>query len=106
MARVPNMDPALTQVVSLVISNQHCIQRAFPLFLAQKLKGAYSMAYILPDTDPYNNFDALSSFCHNNNHTSHLELYTLLQEGLNDLSIGNSRPFTEALATLKSRRKK
>ena len=64
------------------------------------------MAYLLPNTNPCNDFDALSSFCHNNNHTSHLELYALLQEGLNDVSRGNSRPFTEAMDTLKSRRKK
>ena len=34
------------------------------------------------------------------------ELYTKLQEGLNDVERGNTRPFTEAMVDIRSRRKR
>ena len=34
------------------------------------------------------------------------ELHALLQEGLNDVVQGNSRPFSEAMITLRNHRKK
>ena len=34
------------------------------------------------------------------------ELYSKLQEGLNDVERGNTRPFSEAMADIRSRRKR
>lgn len=34
------------------------------------------------------------------------ELYGKLQEGLNDIACGNTRPFADAMADIRSRRKK
>ncbi|MBQ8136296.1 MAG: type II toxin-antitoxin system Phd/YefM family antitoxin [Clostridia bacterium] len=34
------------------------------------------------------------------------ELYTKLQEGLNDVEHGNTRPFSEAMTDIRSRRKR
>ncbi len=34
------------------------------------------------------------------------ELYSLLQEGMDDLKVGNTRPFSEAIAEIKARRSK
>lgn len=34
------------------------------------------------------------------------ELYGLLQEGVNDIKIGNTRPFAEALSDIRARRKR
>ena len=34
------------------------------------------------------------------------ELYTKLREGLNDVERGNTRPFTEAMADIRSRRRR
>ncbi len=38
--------------------------------------------------------------------TGRLELYGLLQEGLDDVADGHTRPLSEAIADLRSRRKK
>ena len=34
------------------------------------------------------------------------ELYSLLQEGMDDIKVGNTRPFSEAIAEIKARRSK
>ena len=34
------------------------------------------------------------------------ELYSLIQEGMDDLAAGKTRPFSEAMADIRSRRKR
>lgn len=38
--------------------------------------------------------------------TSHTELYNKMQEGIRDISLGNTRPFAEAMANVKVKRSK
>ena len=40
------------------------------------------------------------------NMVSKYELYNLLQEGLDDVASGNTRPFSEAMADIRKRGKK
>ncbi|MBP5159642.1 MAG: type II toxin-antitoxin system Phd/YefM family antitoxin [Lachnospiraceae bacterium] len=40
------------------------------------------------------------------NMVSKFELYTLLQEGLDDVANGNTRPFSEAMSAIRTRIKK
>lgn len=41
-----------------------------------------------------------------NTDTKRVDLYNRLQKGLNDISHGNTRPFAEAMADVKSKRNK
>lgn len=38
--------------------------------------------------------------------TSRFELYSLLKDGLDDVVTGNTKPFTEAMSEIRSRRKR
>ena len=76
-----------------------------------------------------NRYNEISSFCHQYNEPvfitkngkgdlavmsieayerllGRFELYGLLQEGVNDIKIGNTRPFAEALSDIRARRKR
>lgn len=37
--------------------------------------------------------------------TSRFELYSQIKEGMDDISSGNTRPFSEAMADIRSRRR-
>ena len=75
-----------------------------------------------------NNYNEISTFCHNYSEpvfitkngkgdlavmsieayeelTSRFELYSLLKEGLDDAATGNTKPFSEAMSEIRSRRK-
>ena len=41
-----------------------------------------------------------------NNHHSTESLYSELQKGINDISLGNTRPFAEAMSDVKVKRSK
>ena len=76
-----------------------------------------------------NSYNDISNFCHTYNEpvfitkngkgdlavmsietyetmTAKFELYNLIQEGLDDVANGNTRPFSDAISDLKGRRKK
>lgn len=76
-----------------------------------------------------NNYNEISTFCHTYTEpvfitkngkgdlavmsietyerlTSSFELYSQIKEGLDDIAEGNTRPFSEAMADIRSRRKK
>jgi hypothetical protein len=38
--------------------------------------------------------------------TSRFELYGLIKEGLDDISEGNTRPFSEAMSSIREKRKR
>lgn len=75
------------------------------------------------------NYNEISTFCHNYSKpvfitkngkgdlavmsieayeelTSRFELYTLVKEGLDDVSTGSTKPFSEAISEIRSRRKR
>lgn len=75
-----------------------------------------------------NNYNEISTFCHNYSEPvfitkngkgdlavmsieayeeliNRFELYSLVKEGLDDVSLGNTRPFSEVISSLKNRRK-
>ena len=76
-----------------------------------------------------NSYNDISNFCHTYNEpvfitkngkgdlavmsietyetmVAKFELYSLIQEGLDDVTNGNTRPFSEAISDIKGRRKK
>ena len=61
-----------------------------------------------------NRYNEISTFCHDyaepvfvtKNGKGRLELYSLLQEGLDDVTEGNTRPFSDAITELRSRRRR
>lgn len=76
-----------------------------------------------------NNYNEISTFCHNYSEPvfitkngkgdlavmsietyeeliSRFELYSLLKEGIDDVSIGNTKPFSEAISHIRSRQKR
>ncbi len=76
-----------------------------------------------------NNYNEISKICHNSFEpvfitkdgkgdlavmsieayeelTSRFELYTKIKEGMDDIFAGNTRPFSEAMADIKARRKR
>ena len=86
------------------------------------------MPHIRSSADLRNNYNDISTFCHDYSEpvfitkngkgdlavmsieayeklTGRLELYALLQEGMDDVA-GNTRPFSEAMADLRGRRAK
>ena len=87
------------------------------------------MLYIRSSADLRNSYNEISSFCHEyaepvfitkngkgdlavmsieayEQLMGRFELYGLLQEGLADVADGSTRPFSEAIAEIRSRRKK
>ncbi len=86
------------------------------------------MPNIKSSADLRNNYNEISTFCHNYSEpvfitkngkgdlavmsieayeqlVGRFELYGLIQEGLEDVKSGNARPFSEAMADIRSRRK-
>lgn len=87
------------------------------------------MPTIRSSADLRNNYNDISTFCHTyaepvfitkngkgdlavmsieayEQLVGRFELYGLIKEGLNDIENGNTRPFSEAISDLKSRRKR
>lgn len=87
------------------------------------------MPTIKSSADLRNNYNEISSFCHTYTEpvfitkngkgdlavmsieayeelTSRFELYGLLKEGMDDISMNNTRPFSEAISDIRSRRKR
>ena len=87
------------------------------------------MPTIKSSDDLRNDYDGISSFCHQYSEPvfitkngkgdlavmsietyerllGRLELYSLLQEGINDVQAGDTRSFTEAIAVIREQRKK
>jgi len=56
---------------------------------------------IKSDTDLRNNYNALSSLCYT---YDRVELYSLLRDGLDDVANGRTKPFSDAMNELISRR--
>lgn len=87
------------------------------------------MPNIRSSADLRNKYNDISNFCHTYNEpvfitkngkgdlavmsieayeklAGRFELYTLLKEGLDDVASGNTRPFSEAMADIRRKRKK
>lgn len=87
------------------------------------------MPTIKSSADLRNNYNEISTFCHNYSEpvfitkngkgdlavmsieayeelTSRFELYSLLKEGLDDVATGNTKSFSEAMSEIRSRRKR
>ena len=87
------------------------------------------MPTIRSSADLRNGYNDISNFCHTYNEpvfitkngkgdlavmsietyeklTGRFELYSLLQEGLDDVAGGNTRPFSEAMADIRRKRKR
>jgi prevent-host-death family protein len=87
------------------------------------------MPTIRSSADLRNKYNEISNFCHENSEPvfitkngkgdlavlsieayeqllGRFELYGLLQEGMDDIKSGNTRPFSEALSDIRARRKK
>ena len=87
------------------------------------------MPTIRSSADLRNQYNEISSFCHQNGEPvfitkngkgdlavmsieayeqllGRFELYGLLQKGLDDIQSGNTRPFSDAVADIRSRRKR
>lgn len=87
------------------------------------------MPTIKSSADLRNNYNEISTFCHNYSEpvfitkngkgdfavmsieayeelTSRFELYGLLKEGLDDVATGNTKSFSEAMSEIRSRRKR
>ena len=76
------------------------------------------MPAIKSSADLRNNYNEISTFCHNypepvfitkngkayEELTSRVELYSQIKEGMDDIATGNTRPFSEAMADIRSRR--
>ena len=85
------------------------------------------MPNIRSSADLRNNYNDISSYCHAYNEpvfitkngkgdlavmsietyeelTSRFELYSQIKEGMDDIVTGNTRPFSEAMADIRSRR--
>ena len=93
------------------------------------IKGGVVMPTIKSSADLRNGYNEISNFCHTFNEPVFItkngkgdlavlsieaydqlvgktELYSLIQEGLNDVKKENTRPFSEAISDIKKRRKK
>ena len=90
-------------------------------------QGGVFMPTIKSSADLRNNYNEISTFCHNypepvfitkngkgdlavmsieayEELTSRFELYSQIKEGIDDIATGNIRPFSEAMADIRSRR--
>ena len=87
------------------------------------------MPTIKSSADLRNNYNEISTYCHNYTEpvfitkngkgdlavmsieayeelTSRFELYSQIKEGMDDIASGNTRPFQEAMADIRSRRRR
>ena len=87
------------------------------------------MPTIKSSADLRNNYNEISTYCHNypepvfitkngkgdlavmsieayEELTSRFELYSQIKEGMDDIAAGNTRPFQEAMADIRSRRRR
>ena len=77
------------------------------------------MPTIRSSADLRNSYNEISTFCHNYSEPVFItkngkgdlavmkfELYGLIQEGLTDIAEGKTRPFSEAMSDIRSRRKR
>ena len=87
------------------------------------------MPAIKSSADLRNNYNEISTFCHNypepvfitkngkgdlavmsieayEELTSRFELYSQIKEGMDDIASGNTRPFSEAMADIRSKRRR
>ena len=87
------------------------------------------MPTIKSSADLRNNYNEISSFCHKypepvfitkngkgdlavmsieayEELTSRFELYNLIKEGMDDIALDNTRPFSEAMSDIRNRRKR
>lgn len=87
------------------------------------------MPTIRSSADLRNSYNEISTFCHDYSEpvfitkngkgdlavmsieayeqlVGRFELYSLLQEGMDDIAAGNTRPFSEAMAGIRERRKR
>ena len=62
------------------------------------MKSIYSNINSTEDTDKLNHVRNIIA--------EPIDLYSKLQEGLNDITLGNTRPFAEAMADVKVKRSK
>ena len=67
-----------------------CYEKDEPVFITKNGKGDLAVMSIEA-------YEQLAGRC---------ELYGLLQEGMDDLAAGNTRPFSEAMAEIRSRRRR
>lgn len=90
------------------------------------LREVFILPTIRSSADLRNNYNEISSFCHSypepvfitkngkgdlavmsieayEELTSRFELYSQLKEGMDDIASGNTRPFSEAMADIRSR---
>ena len=93
------------------------------------MKEVFLMPAIKSSAELRNNYNEISSFCHTyaepvfitkngkgdlavmsietyENMVSCFELYGQIKEGLDDIANGNTRPFSEAMKDIRSRRKR
>jgi PHD/YefM family antitoxin component YafN of YafNO toxin-antitoxin module len=93
------------------------------------IKGGVAMPSIKSSADLRNNYNEISTFCHTyaepvfitkngkgdlavmsieayEEMTSRFELYGLIKEGLNDINENNTRPFSEAMSSIREKRKR
>ncbi len=86
------------------------------------------MPTIKSSADLRNNYNEISTFCHDYSEpvfitkngkgdlavmsietyeelTSRFELYGLVKEGMDDIALGNTRPFSEAMSDIRRKRK-
>ena len=68
----------------------HIMQRM--IFLCAFLQSCGASALIFQRTEAYEEL------------TSRFELYSQIKEGMDDIATGNTRPFSEAMADIRSRR--
>lgn len=87
------------------------------------------MPVIKPSAELRNNYNEISNFCHTypepvfitkngkgdlavmsieayEEMNSRFELYGLIKEGIDDIAEGNTRPFSEAMSSIRSKRKR
>jgi PHD/YefM family antitoxin component YafN of YafNO toxin-antitoxin module len=92
-------------------------------------EGGAFMPTIKSSADLRNNYNEISTYCHNypepvfitkngkgdlavmsieayEELTSRFELYSQIKEGMDDIAAGNTRPFQEAMADIRSRRRR
>ena len=63
------------------------------------------MPKIRSSADLRNNYNDISTFCHTYEELAgRFELYSKLQEGLDDVAAGRERPLDEVMADLRNRR--
>lgn len=67
------------------------------------------MPIIKSNADLRNNYNEISTVMSIEAHdeiTSRFELYGLMKEGMDDIAEGNTRPFSEAMSSIRDKRKR